>query len=226
MPLPIVSSDRRVLQGSCALFRIQLFEAPGAPLDRNTLMFFEGGVSDLQCTVCLRGGDAAELARVKRVFQLATHIGYNLGLESAYLFDVHATYLTSSLPLRVQQAEQLQDSLSGSSASRDVEQSSTALVPHALWSSSPFIPCLDSDAGSLWNEPIQALEYAHWRLRDQESKNMDAPWLRQSLLLTICWLSSEGQCFPPQLTDVQFYTSSDKTLGTPLLAFFKNQLID
>jgi hypothetical protein len=165
-------------------------------MGRNTLMFFEGGKADLQCTICLRGGDISELARVKNVLLLASHIGYNLWLECAYLNDVHATYPLSVLPFKESQLP-LPQPLS------------------ALWSSSPFMPSLSSDQGSIWTLP--STDNMRLKSRDPESKNPDAPWLRQSLLLTVCWLSNEGQCFAPELSDVQFYSGTDKTLGQFLM---------
>jgi uncharacterized membrane protein YgcG len=103
--------------GACRQFRIeQLPQAPaagGAPApaaagaaagpssaaaSSRTLMVFEGCPRPLGCTVLLRGGDAGELAKVKRALQLAVLTAYHLVLEGAFLAEEMALAAAALAP--------------------------------------------------------------------------------------------------------------------------------
>uniref|UniRef100_A0A0E0M102 1-phosphatidylinositol-3-phosphate 5-kinase n=1 Tax=Oryza punctata TaxID=4537 RepID=A0A0E0M102_ORYPU len=56
-----------------------------------TLMFFDGCMKRLGCTVLLRGACWDELKRIKRVIQLAVFAAYHLSLETSFFADEGAT---------------------------------------------------------------------------------------------------------------------------------------
>ncbi|CAL5081388.1 unnamed protein product [Urochloa decumbens] len=82
--------------GQCDLFKVE--KVPGSSSAEHTergstktLMFFEGCLKRLGCTVLLRGNCLEELKKIKRAMQLAVFAAYHLSLETSFLADEGAT---------------------------------------------------------------------------------------------------------------------------------------
>ncbi|CAN6166903.1 unnamed protein product [Urochloa humidicola] len=82
--------------GQCDLFKVEKVpESSSAERTEKgstkTLMFFEGCLKRLGCTVLLRGNCLEELKKIKRAMQLAVFAAYHLSLETSFLADEGAT---------------------------------------------------------------------------------------------------------------------------------------
>ncbi|RCV11614.1 hypothetical protein SETIT_2G200700v2 [Setaria italica] len=82
--------------GQCDLFKVEKIpESSSAEhtgkCSIKTLMFFEGCLKRLGCTVLLRGNCREELKKIKRAMQLAVFAAYHLSLETSFLADEGAT---------------------------------------------------------------------------------------------------------------------------------------
>ncbi|KAF8657662.1 hypothetical protein HU200_059816 [Digitaria exilis] len=83
--------------GQCDLFKVEkvsestLSEYTEKGGSTKTLMFFEGCLKRLGCTVLLRGSCREELKKIKRAMQLAVFAAYHLSLETSFLADEGAT---------------------------------------------------------------------------------------------------------------------------------------
>ncbi|KAF0915769.1 hypothetical protein E2562_038812 [Oryza meyeriana var. granulata] len=81
--------------GHCDMFKVEkVLESSTEHAEKKstkTLMFFEGCMKRLGCTVLLRGACRDELKRIKRVMQLAVFAAYHLYLETSFLADEGAT---------------------------------------------------------------------------------------------------------------------------------------
>ncbi|KAG0543648.1 hypothetical protein BDA96_02G207200 [Sorghum bicolor] len=82
--------------GHCDLFKVEkvsesLLAEHGEKGSIKTLMFFEGCLKRLGCTVLLRGTCREELKKIKRAMQLAVFAAYHLSLETSFLADEGAT---------------------------------------------------------------------------------------------------------------------------------------
>eukprot|EP00252_Welwitschia_mirabilis_P003864 TRINITY_DN1393_c0_g1_i1.p1 TRINITY_DN1393_c0_g1~~TRINITY_DN1393_c0_g1_i1.p1 ORF type:complete len:1014 (-),score=188.17 TRINITY_DN1393_c0_g1_i1:2236-5058(-) len=119
-----------------------------------SLMFFEGCPKPLCCTVLLKGANADELKKVKRVVQYAVFAAYHLSLETSFLVDERATLpknLSSSskdaaLPSRKPSLDATIHSmpaLTNSSTSNDDTQK--AQIQNTGGSISPFISKLSEN---------------------------------------------------------------------------------
>ncbi|WVZ64904.1 hypothetical protein U9M48_014353 [Paspalum notatum var. saurae] len=82
--------------GQCDLFKVE--KVPETALAEHaekgstkTLMFFEGCLKRLGCTVLLRGACQEDLKKIKRAMQLAVFAAYHLSLETSFLADEGAT---------------------------------------------------------------------------------------------------------------------------------------
>ncbi|KAJ3694828.1 hypothetical protein LUZ60_000205 [Juncus effusus] len=79
--------------GRCIVFRTEKVSTECVGSDGSvkktvkTLMFFEGCPKRLGCTVLLRGGNLAELKKLKHVVQFAVFAAYHLSLETSFLAD-------------------------------------------------------------------------------------------------------------------------------------------
>ncbi|KAK3130020.1 hypothetical protein QOZ80_6BG0487900 [Eleusine coracana subsp. coracana] len=78
--------------GQCDLFKVEkvLESSPaehGEKRSTKTLMFFEGCLKRLGCTVVLRGACREELKKIKRVMQLAVFAAYHLSRQRSFLAD-------------------------------------------------------------------------------------------------------------------------------------------
>ncbi|XP_053453603.1 1-phosphatidylinositol 3-phosphate 5-kinase isoform X4 [Nycticebus coucang] len=74
--------------GTCHKFYLQLFQLPNE--QTKTLMFFEGCLQHLGCTIKLRGGSDYELARVKEILIFMICVAYHSQLEISFLMDEFA----------------------------------------------------------------------------------------------------------------------------------------
>ncbi|KAL5205766.1 hypothetical protein ABZP36_033975 [Zizania latifolia] len=81
--------------GHCDMFKVEkVLEFSAEHVEKKptkTLMFFQGCMKRLGCTVLLRGACQEELKRIKRVMQLAVFAAYHLSLETSFLADEGAT---------------------------------------------------------------------------------------------------------------------------------------
>ncbi|OEL14943.1 putative 1-phosphatidylinositol-3-phosphate 5-kinase FAB1C [Dichanthelium oligosanthes] len=82
--------------GQCDLFKVEKVpeSMPAEHTEKGstkTLMFFEGCLKRLGCTVLLRGNCREELKKIKRAMQLAVFAAYHLSLETSFLADEGAT---------------------------------------------------------------------------------------------------------------------------------------
>ncbi|KAF2916098.1 putative 1-phosphatidylinositol-3-phosphate 5-kinase FAB1C [Oryza sativa Japonica Group] len=81
--------------GHCDTFKVEkVLESSTEHSEKKstkTLMFFEGCMKRLGCTVLLRGACRDELKRIKRVMQLAVFAAYHLSLETSFFADEGAT---------------------------------------------------------------------------------------------------------------------------------------
>ncbi|KAL6846595.1 hypothetical protein ACP4OV_024043 [Aristida adscensionis] len=82
--------------GHCDLFKVEKViesssaEQAGKGSTKN-LMYFEGCLKRLGCTILLRGTCREELKKIKRAVQLAVFAAYHLSLETSFLADEGAT---------------------------------------------------------------------------------------------------------------------------------------
>ncbi|KAM5326304.1 1-phosphatidylinositol 3-phosphate 5-kinase isoform 3-T4 [Glossophaga mutica] len=74
--------------GTCHKFYMQMFQLPNE--QTKTLMFFEGCLQHLGCTIKLRGGSDYELARVKEILIFMICVAYHSQLEISFLMDEFA----------------------------------------------------------------------------------------------------------------------------------------
>ncbi|KAM8789825.1 1-phosphatidylinositol 3-phosphate 5-kinase isoform 3-T3 [Rhynchonycteris naso] len=74
--------------GTCHKFYMQMFQLPND--QTKTLMFFEGCLQHLGCTIKLRGGSDYELARVKEILIFMICVAYHSQLEISFLMDEFA----------------------------------------------------------------------------------------------------------------------------------------
>ncbi|XP_055802791.1 1-phosphatidylinositol-3-phosphate 5-kinase FAB1B-like isoform X3 [Solanum dulcamara] len=83
--------------GYCDMFRVEkFFEEHGTAGQSGkklakTLMYFEGCLKPLGCTVLLRGANGDELKKIKHVFQYSIFAAYHLALETSFLADEGAS---------------------------------------------------------------------------------------------------------------------------------------
>ncbi|KAL6600768.1 hypothetical protein ACP70R_045053 [Stipagrostis hirtigluma subsp. patula] len=80
--------------GQCDLFKVEKVLESSSAAEKGstkTLMFFEGCLKRLGCTVLLRGTCREELKKIKRAVQLAVFAAYHLSLETSFLADEGAT---------------------------------------------------------------------------------------------------------------------------------------
>ncbi|KAM0917076.1 hypothetical protein ACQ4PT_009758 [Festuca glaucescens] len=83
--------------GQCDMFKVEKVlesspsEHPEKRPSTKTLMFFEGCLRRLGCTILLRGTSLEELKKIKRAMQLAVFAAYHLSLETSFLADEGAT---------------------------------------------------------------------------------------------------------------------------------------
>ncbi|XP_040213254.1 1-phosphatidylinositol 3-phosphate 5-kinase-like isoform X2 [Rana temporaria] len=74
--------------GTCHKFYMQVFPLPNN--ESKTLMFFEGCLQHLGCTIKLRGASEYELARVKDIIVFMVYAAYHSQLEISFLMDEFA----------------------------------------------------------------------------------------------------------------------------------------
>ncbi|XP_063788779.1 1-phosphatidylinositol 3-phosphate 5-kinase isoform X2 [Pseudophryne corroboree] len=74
--------------GTCNKFYMQVFPLPNN--ESKTLMFFEGCLPHLGCTIKLRGASEYELARVKEIIIFMIYAAYHSQLEISFLMDEFA----------------------------------------------------------------------------------------------------------------------------------------
>nr|XP_033803013.1 1-phosphatidylinositol 3-phosphate 5-kinase isoform X2 [Geotrypetes seraphini]XP_033803014.1 1-phosphatidylinositol 3-phosphate 5-kinase isoform X2 [Geotrypetes seraphini]XP_033803015.1 1-phosphatidylinositol 3-phosphate 5-kinase isoform X2 [Geotrypetes seraphini]XP_033803016.1 1-phosphatidylinositol 3-phosphate 5-kinase isoform X2 [Geotrypetes seraphini] len=74
--------------GTCHKFYLQVFQLPNDEL--KTLMFFEGCLQHLGCTIKLCGASEYELARVKEILIFMVCVAYHSQLEISFLMDEFA----------------------------------------------------------------------------------------------------------------------------------------
>ncbi|XP_062194736.1 putative 1-phosphatidylinositol-3-phosphate 5-kinase FAB1C [Phragmites australis] len=82
--------------GHCDLFKVEKVQESSSAehaekASAKPLMFFEGCLKRLGCTVLLRGTCREELKKIKRAMQLAVFAAYHLSLETSFLADEGAT---------------------------------------------------------------------------------------------------------------------------------------
>uniref|UniRef100_A0ACD5XVN0 Uncharacterized protein n=1 Tax=Avena sativa TaxID=4498 RepID=A0ACD5XVN0_AVESA len=83
--------------GQCDMFMVEKVlessssEHPEKRPSTKTLMFFEGCLKRLGCTILLRGTSREELKKIKRAMHLAVFAAYHLSLETSFLADEGAT---------------------------------------------------------------------------------------------------------------------------------------
>ncbi|XP_044947113.1 putative 1-phosphatidylinositol-3-phosphate 5-kinase FAB1C [Hordeum vulgare subsp. vulgare] len=113
--------------GQCDMFKVEKVlesfasgHAEKRPTTK-TLMFFEGCLKRLGCTVLLRGNCREELKKIKHAMQLAVFAAYHLSLETSFLADEGATIprVLSLTAMGAQQAWTNTGHVSAKSADRD-----------------------------------------------------------------------------------------------------------
>jgi 1-phosphatidylinositol-3-phosphate 5-kinase len=87
----ITSVDKLAIKSTqtsnCANFYIKTYVNEGR---KKTYMWFSGCPKELGCTIVLRGGDRATLAKIKRVTEFMIYVVYNLKLETSLMRDEFA----------------------------------------------------------------------------------------------------------------------------------------
>ena len=73
--------------GKCASFYLKTYIYNGR---KKTYMYLTGCPKELGCTIVLRGGDMATLARIKRITEFMVYVVYNLKLETCLMRDEFA----------------------------------------------------------------------------------------------------------------------------------------
>ncbi|KAI8823387.1 uncharacterized protein EV422DRAFT_611449 [Fimicolochytrium jonesii] len=89
----IASMDKLALEpklGTCESFNIKTFMNSSIPGYRKTFLYFAGCPKELGCTIVLRGGTQAELAKIKQIADLMAFVVYNLKLETFLFRDQFA----------------------------------------------------------------------------------------------------------------------------------------
>ncbi|KAI8914807.1 hypothetical protein DFJ77DRAFT_35109 [Powellomyces hirtus] len=89
----ISSMDKLALEpklGTCESFSIKTFMNDLIPGYRRTYLFFSGCPKELGCTIVLRGGTKAQLAKIKQIADLMAFVVYNLKLETFLFRDQFA----------------------------------------------------------------------------------------------------------------------------------------
>ncbi|KAJ3161653.1 1-phosphatidylinositol-3-phosphate 5-kinase [Geranomyces michiganensis] len=89
----IASVDKLALEpklGNCETFSIKTFMNDQIPGYRRTYLFFSGCPKELGCTIVLRGGTRAQLAKIKQIADLMAFVVYNLKLETFLFRDQFA----------------------------------------------------------------------------------------------------------------------------------------
>lgn len=92
----ITSMDKLVttpMQSECSSFDIKTYVYHGR---KKTYMYISGCPKELGCTIVLRGGDKAVLAKVKSITEFMIYVVYNLKLETCLMRDEFAKIPTSS----------------------------------------------------------------------------------------------------------------------------------
>ncbi|KAJ3592606.1 hypothetical protein NHX12_007733 [Muraenolepis orangiensis] len=87
----VISMDQLLTKprlGTCQKFYMQPFTLSNG--ETKTLMFFEGCLAHLGCTIKLRGAAEYELARVKEIIVLMVCVAYHSQLEISFLMDEFA----------------------------------------------------------------------------------------------------------------------------------------
>ncbi|CAN6163930.1 unnamed protein product [Urochloa humidicola] len=90
--------------GYCELFHVDKYDEHSVNSSNvakkmvKTMMFFEGCLKPLGCTVLLKGGSMDELKKIKHVVQYGIFAAYHLALETSFLADEGATL--PELPLK------------------------------------------------------------------------------------------------------------------------------
>ncbi|ORY91449.1 hypothetical protein BCR35DRAFT_274133 [Leucosporidium creatinivorum] len=86
----ISSMDKLALEprlGRCGTFRVQTFAHSLVPGGRKTFMRFEGCPESFGCTLLVRGGSMAVLAKVKKILEMMILVAYNAKLEEYFYRD-------------------------------------------------------------------------------------------------------------------------------------------
>ncbi|KAJ3173677.1 1-phosphatidylinositol-3-phosphate 5-kinase [Geranomyces variabilis] len=89
----IASVDKLALEpklGTCETFSIKTYMNDLIPGYRRTYLFFSGCPKELGCTIVLRGGTRAQLAKIKQIADLMAFVVYNLKLETFLFRDQFA----------------------------------------------------------------------------------------------------------------------------------------
>ncbi|KAF7058828.1 hypothetical protein CFC21_065805 [Triticum aestivum] len=156
--------------GQCDMFKVEKVlesfasgHAEKRPTTK-TLMFFEGCLKRLGCTVLLRGNCREELKKIKHAMQLAVFAAYHLSLETSFLADEGATIprVISVTAMCAQEAWTNTDHISAKSAGRDTTDSlraaeekwpHTAAITQMFDGISASPPSLRLDGESLGSAP-------------------------------------------------------------------------
>ncbi|KAL4998219.1 hypothetical protein BDV10DRAFT_167511 [Aspergillus recurvatus] len=91
----ITSMDKLVttpVTSECGSFDVKTYVYKG---QRKTYIYISGCRKELGCTIVLRGGNGAILAKVKRITEFMTYVVYNLRLETCVMRDEFAQIPTS-----------------------------------------------------------------------------------------------------------------------------------
>ena len=118
--------------GTCSDFYLKTYVHGGR---KKTYMFLSGCAKELGCTILLRGGSNATLAKVKRITDFMVYVVYNLKLETCLMRDEFALIPSSTgedplSPGRVGQVEAQETSTYSVSHTNAVTKISNRLQGH------------------------------------------------------------------------------------------------
>ncbi|MCO5604997.1 hypothetical protein L7F22_059172 [Adiantum nelumboides] len=165
--------------GHCEQFYVEKYReehgdaAQGAKASTKTLMFFEDCPKPFGCSILLKGGNSAELKKVKRAVKLAVFAAYHLALETSFLVDEGVDLpelclkspLSLALPDRKSKSDMSISTVSGYGGS-----SYSNLSPGQLISQSDNSCSMSSRANSPLSSPLR--ESSSKPLTDRKSPRL------------------------------------------------------
>ncbi|VFQ66533.1 unnamed protein product [Cuscuta campestris] len=209
---PSIDSIATARLGHCELFRVEkVCEEHEKSNDQSnkkslrTLMFFDGCIRRLGCTVLLKGCCRENLKKVKKVVQYAVFAAYHLSLETSFLTDEGAS-LPKMAPQKSADGESCHLSL-------EFEDGMSNIFPRNIASSASTDDLLyaQEDTEVLKSPTIGRVD----GIADPIADCYSAGENHQSILVSFssrCVLN-DTLCERPRLLRIQFYGFFDKPLG-------------
>ena len=204
--------------GSCSQVTFRTYIHPYIDGHRKTFLFVEGVPEYLGCTLVIRGGPEAELARIKEIIDFLVFAMYNLKLETSLYQDEFA--MTPELEPNV-------DTESTPNVAVDLYKRAIHLYETTILSASPNIRfpspylLMHQDATTLsHNEPNDAemnlvMDLAESHIPFLVNADRLSPLGHQNIVVLYSNSSPSTiiPCSPPRPHLIEYYRDSDLTIG-------------